>query len=418
MQLYNSLSQTIEEFIPQREAVTVYVCGITPYDTTHLGHAATYCAFDVLIRYLEYQGRRVVYAQNVTDIDDDTIREAKKRGTTWDALGNQWTAHFINDMIALNVRPPDFYPRATDALPEIINAVKTLIARECAYEKNGNVYFHVAAYPAFGQLSHIPSQAEMLRVANERGNFPADPNKRDPLDFVLWQAQQPGEPAWVSPWGQGRPGWHIECSSLVMKLLGATIDIHGGGADLVFPHHECEIAQSVNCTGEKYFSHFWLHTGMVRYQGEKMSKSLGNLVMARDLLKEFTPDALRLYLARHPYRAAWEFTDAEFRATVNQCQEMNHAVNIPSGVRKKFNAREPRAKFMRALDNDLDSPSAVNALCELSGEILRAAEAGHDVSEGQKTLRELAGIFGVRFTREPDERVAQKWKEHLQRFPV
>ncbi len=419
MRLYNSLTQAVEEFIPQHDAVTVYVCGITPYDTTHLGHAATYCAFDILIRYLEYQGRRVLYAQNVTDIDDDTIREAKKRGTTWDRLGNQWTAHFIEDMIALNVRPPDFFPRATDVIPEIIDAVKTLIERGFAYVEKGSVYFHVDSYPAFGQLSHIPSKEEMLRLANERGNFPDDPNKRDPLDFVLWQAQKPGEPAWDSPWGKGRPGWHIECSGMVLKFLGPTIDIHGGGADLIFPHHECEIAQSTNITGEKILARFWLHTGMVGYQGDEMSKSLGNLVMARDFLKEFPADALRLYLAGHHYRAAWEHTEAEWRASVDRCRELNQAVRVRGGTHKNFSANDSRGKFLRALDDDLDSPGAVQALCELSGEILRAAEGSDDVSEGQKTLRELASIFGLRLdAREPEERVTRGWGEHLRRFPT
>lgn len=419
MRLYNSLTQSVEEFTPQDDAVKIYVCGITPYDTTHLGHAATYCAFDILIRYLEYQGRRVVYVQNVTDIDDDTIREAKKRGTTWDALGNLWTAHFINDLTALNVRPPDYYPRATETIPEIINAVQTLVANGCAYERNGNVYFHIDAYPAFGQLSHIPTKQEMLKIANERGNFPDDPNKQDPLDFILWQAQQPEEPAWESPWGKGRPGWHIECSAMVMKLLGPTIDIHGGGADLIFPHHECEIAQAVNVTGDKIFSRFWMHAAMVRYQGEKMSKSLGNLVMVRDLLKEFPANALRLYLARHYYREAWEFTDEEFRALVARCQQLNRAARIPSGSRRKFSADDSRNRFTRSLDNDLDTPGAVEALCELASELLRGVEEGYDIREGQKTLRELASILGLRLdSAEPEDRVKRGWGEHLKRFEV
>src|SRR5512133_2544478 len=213
MKLYNSKTQTIEDFTVRDHEVTLYVCGITPYDTTHLGHAFTYITYDQLIRYLALQGIRVRYAHNV------------------------------NDMIALNVRPPYYYPRATDVIPEIVQSVEALLEAGLAYVKNGSVYYDIHRYPDFGQLSHLP-YAEMLPVANERGNSPDDPNKRDPLDFVLWQAQAPGEPAWDSPWGPGRPGWHIECSTMATKLLGDTVDIHGGGADLLFPHHECETAQA------------------------------------------------------------------------------------------------------------------------------------------------------------------------------
>ena len=301
MKLFNTLSKTIETFRPQGDQVTIYVCGITPYDTTHLGHAFTYASADVLIRYLESKGFTVRYAQNVTDIDDDILRKAKEVGEDWLTVGNRWTAHFIQDMQTLNVRPPDYFPRATDAIPEIVTWIGSLLDSGVAYESAGSVYFAVDAWPAFGELSAIP-RADMLPIANERGNLPDDPNKRDPLDFVLWQAQAPGEPAWDSPWGPGRPGWHIECSTLSTKYLGNTIDIHSGGVDLCFPHHECEIAQVEPVTGVKPFVRFWMHTAMVYHEGEKMSKSLGNLVWVRELLKTYSPDALRLYLARHHYR--------------------------------------------------------------------------------------------------------------------
>ena len=242
MKLYNSKTQTIQEFTLRDHEVTLYVCGITPYDTTHLGHAFTYTNYDHLIRYLELKGILVRYAQNVTDIDDDVLKKAKEDGEDWRELGQRWTNHFIDDMLAINVRPPDYFPHATDVIPEIIQAVEGLIQAGVAYVKNNNVYYEVARDAKFGQLSHLP-QAEMLPIANERGNHPEDPNKRDPLDFVLWQAQAPGEPAWESPWGAGRPGWHIECSTIATKFLGKTVDVHGGGLDLCFPHHECEIAQ-------------------------------------------------------------------------------------------------------------------------------------------------------------------------------
>ncbi len=418
MKLYNTLSRELETFDPQNKIIRLYVCGITPYDTTHLGHAATYCAFDVLVRYLESRGAMVDYAENVTDIDDDTIREARKRGTNWRDLGNFWTAHFMRDMIALNVRPPDHYPRATETIAEIIEFDKTLIEKGCAYESQGSVYFHVNAYEKFGQLSHIPRE-EMLAVANERGNFPDDPKKRDPLDFVLWQAQAPGEPAWDSPWGPGRPGWHIECSAMNYKTFGPTIDIHGGGADLIFPHHECEIAQTVNFTGKDYFSKIWMHAAMVGFAGEKMSKSLGNLVMVSDLLKTYTPDALRLYLARHHYRFPWEFTYAEFEASVDDCAQMKQAVQAPSGDGREMDVTNARERFENALNNDLDSPAAAAVLCELADTILEHADARRDVREAQTWFRRTAGILGLRLNADgPEARVRTGWEQHLARFPT
>jgi L-cysteine:1D-myo-inositol 2-amino-2-deoxy-alpha-D-glucopyranoside ligase len=236
LKLYNSLSQDIEPFEPGDEPLGIYACGITPYDTTHLGHAFTYCSVDVLIRYLEYSGRSARYVQNVTDIDDDMLREAAERDDDWKRLGDQWTEQFIEDMIALNVRPPDELPRASSAIPDIVEAVKRLVSTGHAYVEGGSVYYDLESWPDYGRLSRL-SPDDMLPIANERGNFPEDPNKRQPLDFVLWQAQAPGEPAWESPWGLGRPGWHIECSILAGRL-GATLDVHAGGGDLIFPHHE------------------------------------------------------------------------------------------------------------------------------------------------------------------------------------
>ncbi|HRA48271.1 MAG TPA: class I tRNA ligase family protein, partial [Thermomicrobiales bacterium] len=261
MNLYNSASRSVEPLTVQDNHIGVYVCGVTPYDTTHAGHAFTFLTFDILVRLLRHQGIAVTYVQNVTDIDDDIIRKAKETGTTWDELGTRETNKFLRDLVALNAIPFDHYLRATETIPEIIALVSDLIEKGHGYEVNGNVYFAVASDPDFGKLSRIPS-AEMLAVANERGNNPDDPNKRDPLDFVLWQAMAPGEPFWESPWGKGRPGWHIECSAMSMKALGPVVDIHGGGADLIFPHHECEIAQSESATGHVPFTRYWMHVAM------------------------------------------------------------------------------------------------------------------------------------------------------------
>lgn len=414
MQLYTSRTQRKEEFTPRENQVSLYVCGITPYDTTHLGHAFTYTSFDILIRYFEWQDIQVRYAQNVTDIDDDVLRRAKQVGKDWRSLGNEWTVHFIDDMLALNVRPPDEYPRATEVIPEIVEMDRELIARGAAYPSNGSVYFDVNAFKEFGQLSHIP-RAEMLSVANERGNVPDDPNKRDPLDFVLWQRKAEGEPAWPSPWGEGRPGWHIECSTMVNKFLGPSIDIHGGGGDLIFPHHECEIAQSVSATGIFPFSRVWMHIAMVRKDGEKMSKSLGNLAMISDLLKEYTPDALRLYLAGYQYRATWEYNAAQLKAAAVMAQTWQAALE---GARPETTARleSVRETFRQAMDDDLNTPEAVAILDKLAKDIQAGSYRGEQQQAAQGTLRELAGILGMRFGSPVPERVAAGWQRHRVKF--
>jgi L-cysteine:1D-myo-inositol 2-amino-2-deoxy-alpha-D-glucopyranoside ligase len=417
MRLYDDCSQQVETFRPLGEAATIYVCGITPYDTTHLGHAFTYTSFDILIRYLELQGYPVRYTQNVTDIDDDILRKAGELGEDWRALGNRWTAHFIRDMIAMNVRPPDYYPRATDVIDGIVAAVSALLAAGVAYTAGGSVYFDVDRYPEYGHLSHIP-RPEMLPIANERGNRPGDPLKRHPLDFILWQAQAPGEPTWPSPWGPGRPGWHIECSTMADRFLGSTIDIHGGGADLIFPHHESEIAQSVCATGQETFARYWLHTAMVRYEGEKMSKSLGNLVMVRDLLdNSCTPDALRLYLAGRHYRQVWGYHEAQLAEAERRAEALRSAALAAGGTGPELDAGAAEASFRAALDDDLNTPAGIETLARLAEDIRQAAEAGRDVRAAQATLHKLAGVLGLRLDATgPEPRVVSGWSEHLERF--
>ena len=416
MKLYNALSREIETFLPRADGVTVYVCGVTPYDTTHLGHAFTYAAFDVLIRYLEFQGQSVRYAQNVTDIDDDILRKANEVGDNWRSLGDRWTAHFIRDMQALNVRPPDYFPRATDVIPGIVGAVERLLDAGVAYEAGGNVYFHVDDWPEFGAMSGLPRD-EMLTVANERGNHPDDPHKRDPLDFVLWQAQTPGEPAWDSPWGPGRPGWHIECSTMSEQFLGGTLDFHGGGADLLFPHHECEIAQAEAATGRRPFVRFWMHTAMVRHEGEKMSKSLGNLVMVRDLLQTWSPDGLRLYMANHHYRETWSHSDDELAQGEQLAQVLREAAKAKSGDREEVDPAAALLSFTNAMDTDLDTPAAVAAQRELANEVIRGSAAGRGVASAQRALRQVGSVFGLRLDQEgPEARVVEGWAAHLERF--
>ena len=296
--LYDSRTLRKEPFVPPSQPVTIYVCGVTPYDTTHLGHAFTYVFFDTLIRYLRFQGNATRYVQNVTDVDDDIMRKSRELGTTWDALAETETRRYQQDMASLNVLPPDVFPRASGEIAKILDIIRVLMDEGFAYQSNGNVYFSVEKDPDYGSLSHL-SREEMLPIANQRGNNPDDPHKRHPLDFVLWQESLPDEPRWDSPWGAGRPGWHIECSAMALHYLGDTVDIHGGGADLLFPHHESEIAQSVHYTGRHPFVRHWVHTAMVELDGEKMSKSLGNLVLVRKLLKHHTADAIRLMLLGH-----------------------------------------------------------------------------------------------------------------------
>lgn len=414
MRLYNSYSQRIEPFTMSDESnpVCLYVCGITPYDTTHLGHAFTYAVADILLRYIEYKGYSVQYVQNVTDVDDDILRKAEQENEDWRALGNRWTRHFIEDMQLLNIRPPDLLPRATDAIAQIIEMVQALLQAKVAYEVAGNVYFQVNAWPYFGQLSHIP-RSEMLAIANERGNDPTDPNKREPLDFVLWQAKRSGEPAWSSPWGEGRPGWHIECSTLATHLLAETIDIHMGGADLIFPHHECEIAQ-VRPLTHKPFARYWLHTAMVQQDGKKMSKSLGNLVMVRDLLDQYSPNALRLYLGEHHYRRPWSYSARDLAAAEQSVIQIEAAIYAFAGRGAELKTNDLQQAFEQAMDEDLNTVQALNVIKILSEEILQVASRGESVSKAQQILRSFCGVFGLYFSDSAPS--APGWAPHLQRF--
>ena len=286
LRLYDTAKRQVVPFEPAAGPggkVTIYTCGITPYDSAHLGHAATYLAYDVLQSRLRDMGYRPVLVRNVTDVDDDILRKAAELGVHFLDLAAEEMASFSADMDALGLLPADSEPRATSAIPDILGFIGMVLDSGHAYQAGGAVYFDVSSCGSFGSISHY-GREEMLELARERGGKPDDPNKSDPLDFVLWQPSAPGEPAWASLWGQGRPGWHIECSALVIRELGITIDLHGGGSDLIFPHHECEAAQSAAATGEPLARH-WVHTGMIWYQGAKMSKSLGNLVFVRDLLR-------------------------------------------------------------------------------------------------------------------------------------
>ena len=351
MRLFDTAKQRIVPFEPG-PLVTMYTCGITPYDATHLGHAATYLTYDVLQRRLRDLGHETRCVRNITDVDDDLLRKAREVGVHYLDLAAAEIDRFDADMAALGMLEPYAEPRATSAIADIRRFIGEVLAAGRAYESGGAVYFDVSSYPAFGQVSHL-DRATMLDLAAERGGNPDDPDKRDPLDFVLWQPSLPDEPAWDSAWGPGRPGWHVECSTLALRELGDTIDLHGGGADLIFPHHECEAAQSESATGSPFVRH-WVHQAMVRMGGEKMSKSLGNLVFVSELRKQVDPMAIRIALLDHHYRTEWEFHDAEIeRARVRflAWSEADRAADdaVTDPVR-------------RALDDDLDTPTALGII--------------------------------------------------------
>ncbi|RIK46111.1 MAG: cysteine--tRNA ligase [Chloroflexi bacterium] len=398
MKLYDTLSGQKVDFAPwDGHTVRMYVCGVTPYDTTHIGHAMTYLTFDVLNRYCQFLGWRVKYVQNVTDIDDDILKRAKRDNERWDTLGDRHTRQLVEDLSALNCLWPNVYPKASEEVDKIIELTTSLMEQGYAYLSHGNVYFRVSKdedYGALGKYSHD----EMIELLRERGGDPNDPRKEGPLDFILWQGQQPGEPAWESPWGPGRPGWHIECSAMAMRYLGPMIDVHGGGSDLIYPHHESEIAQSQHASGVAPFSRVWMHIGMVRYQGEKMSKSLGNLVLARNVLRVHSADALRLYLHSNHYREAWSYRDtgpAEYEGLASLLKEAAHVVAKHDGAGEELDPTGFEARFRAALDDDLDTPTALVALRELAESIVANAAEGHDIRAAQARLRALAAILGV-----------------------
>jgi len=389
MRLRNTETNAVQLLEPRPEPVRLYVCGITPYDTTHLGHAFTYVVFDVLVRVLRAAGQPVRYVQNVTDVDDDIIRRARELGIAWDHLADKETALFVDDMAALNVLAPDVFPKASQTIPKIIALIVRLVAQGHAYQRDGNVYFRVGSVADYGRLSRL-SREEMITLSAQRGADPDDPRKQDPLDFILWQASAPGEPRWDSPWGAGRPGWHIECSAMVLEHLGPQVDVHGGGADLIYPHHESEIAQSESATGLRPFAHIWAHVGMLGYKGEKMSKSLRNLVLVRNLLARYDADSIRVVLLRHHYREPWEYTPDQLDDAAAWTARMRAAAERV-GNRSGQSALAVRA----ALEDDLDTPRALHLL-----------EESLDNSDGG--WRAAADLLGLRLGASGPDRTEMK----------
>ncbi len=393
MRLYNTLSGTEEEFIPSGERVKMYVCGITPYASSHVGHALSSVVFDVLRRYLEFQGYKLQHVQNFTDVDDKIIARAAKQGVTYRELADRYIQEYTSDMDLLNVKRAHAYPLATDAIPRMVEVIADLIDKGYAYPSNGNVYFRVTKDDDYGKLSHrsLDSMIAGARVEVVEG-------KEHPMDFTLWKAAKPGEPAWESPWGPGRPGWHIECSTIALDHLGESLDIHGGGLDLVFPHHENEIAQSESYTGRIPFARFWVHNGLLNLGEDKMSKSLGNLVGVSEALEHHSSDALRLYFLSSHYRSPLNYSAEGLAAMEHAAERLRNALRQDSTTGN--DALDPshyEKQFVAAMDADLNTPQAIAALFDLAHEINRARERGQKVGQAQNSLRKLGDVLGLTF---------------------
>ncbi len=385
----------------------MYTCGITPYDAAHLGHAATYLAYDIVRRRLHDLGYRTVLVRNVTDVDDDMLRRSRELGVYYLDLAAEEMARFSTDMDALGLLPADSEPRATSAIPDILGFVGMVLANGHAYRAGGAVYFDVSSWPEFGSISHY-GREKMLELAKERGGNPDDPEKADPLDFVLWQPSAPGEPSWESMWGPGRPGWHIECSALALRELGVTVDLHGGGSDLIFPHHECESAQSEAATGLPFVRH-WAHTGMVCYEGVKMSKSLGNLVFVHDLLETWEPAVVRLAVLAHHYRSDWEWEAAllpeaaarlgQWRAATStdgtRTDDTRTDGTTTGGASRTGTVRSVLDEVRAALDDDLDTPRALGLIDAAAADVSWRLQGGRSGEQPPTGVLEAAALLGV-----------------------
>ncbi|HIQ15025.1 MAG TPA: cysteine--tRNA ligase [Leucothrix sp.] len=392
LKIYNTLSNQKEVFTPIDEnKVRLYVCGMTVYDYCHLGHARVLVAFDVVVRYLRASGYDVNYVRNITDIDDKIIKRANENGEHFKQLTERFIDAMHEDELALGVQPPTHEPKATDNIEDIITMIATLIDKGYAYQgKNGDVYYDVSKFESYGKLSgHNP---EDLR-SGER--VAVNEDKDDPLDFVLWKMAKPEEPFWESPWGKGRPGWHIECSAMSTKLLGNHFDIHGGGRDLQFPHHENEIAQSEACTGE-HFANYWMHNGFIRIDEEKMSKSLNNFFTIRDVLKEFKAEEIRYFMLTSQYRSPLNYSTDQLEAAGASLDRFYTAmrglklVDAPSDT-------DYEKRFITAMDDDFNTPEALAVLFDLARDINRAKQDDNN-NEAEllgALLKKLAGQLGL-----------------------
>ena len=387
LKVYDSLTRQKQEFVPiEPGRVGMYVCGMTPYDYSHIGHARVFVVYDAMRRWLEASGLTVRYVRNITDIDDNIIKRAHENGETIRALTERFIRCTDEDEAALGVAKPDFEPRATEHIPGMLRIIQELVDRGMAYQgPNGDVYYSVHAFPGYGKLSG--KSLEDLR-AGER--VEVDPAKQEPLDFVLWKSAKPGEPAWDSPWGKGRPGWHIECSAMSEHFLGSHFDIHGGGQDLLFPHHENEIAQSEGAHGHA-FVNYWLHNGFVRVDNEKMSKSLGNFFTVREVLARFDPEVVRFFILRAHYRSPVNYSDQHLEDARAGLTRLYTTLRDTPAARVELDWQKPfAARFKEAMDDDFNTPEACAVLFELASETNRT----HSASDAG-LLKALGGMLGL-----------------------
>jgi L-cysteine:1D-myo-inositol 2-amino-2-deoxy-alpha-D-glucopyranoside ligase len=392
MQLYDTAARAVRPLQPAGDPATLYVCGITPYEAAHLGHAFTYHVFDVVTRRLRAAGLGVRSVRNVTDVDDDILRVARERHVDARALVADQVARFDREMAAIDILAVDSAPHASAHVPEMVDWISRLEAAGFAYARDGRVYFDTARFDRYGSLCGL-GREEMIALSRERGADPDDPRKRDPLDFILWQPSLLDEPRWSSPWSEGRPGWHIECSVLATRELGPTMDVHGGGDDLVYPHHESEIAQTETLQPHPLARH-WVHVAMVQLDGVKMSKSLGNLVFVRDLLREAPPAAVRLLLAAHHHRTPWSYSPEDLAAALARHDAWRDST-ATEAVIDAGEAAETERGFFARLDDDLDTPGALRILDGLAaGAGRRRAPATGGVA-AVTVLRRLAAVLGV-----------------------
>jgi cysteinyl-tRNA synthetase len=407
--IYNTMGKRIEKFVPLRKKeVRMYVCGPTVYDYVHIGNARAFVVADVVRRYLEHKGFKVVLVCNVTDIDDKTIKRANETGMSVQQLGEFFTEAYFRDMALLNIREADVSPRATKHVPEIVEAIEVLFEKEYAYEADGNVYFDVGKFDGYGKLSG--NKAEALQTG---ARIEVDPKKRNPADFALWKAWKLGEPGWYSPWGKGRPGWHIECSTMATEYLGESFDIHMGGKDLIFPHHENEIAQAEAATG-KPFARYWLHNEWLTVDGSKMSKSLGNFITVRDALKMCEPRVLRFFLISAHYRSPVDFnkealedSEASLERLLNALERFENLPerHAPGQDEEKLlsDVREAKERFEEAMDADFNTPLAISTLFNLAKALYGYLENTDEINieaknEVSKTFRELLDTLGIETT--------------------
>jgi len=400
MRLYDTLSGEKREVTLLGDAITMYVCGPNLYGPCHIGHALSYVFFDVLRRYLEYQGFRVYQVQNFTDIEDRIIEVAQREGTSIGEMADHYIQRFLGEMDALGIQRAHDYPRATEYIDRMVEIIQDLVAKGYAYEVEGDIYFRVRNFQTYGRLSRRP--IEDMRTGSR---IEIDPRKEDPMDFALWKASREGEPSWPTPWGPGRPGWHIECTAMSLSLLGNQIDIHGGGQDVIFPHHENEIAQSEVYTDASPFVRFWVHNGLLRLpddDAEKMTRHTGNFVSCRDALTAHSADTLRMYFFSSHYRSPLMYTEEGVTSAQRALDRLLNALrsDIKSDDEGQVDVEPYRKRFIAAMDDDLNTPQALAALFDLAHEINRHKETGAAVRGAQQTLRDMASVLGLSMAEE------------------